>query len=558
MTRLFTGSLVLCAALLSSACSPPSDTPQQIFFGGPILTLDPAQPQVEALAIRDGVISALGTAAEIRALAGADTQQTDLKGRTLLPGFIAAHEHPTLTAVFGGVIDLSGFRHRSSAAVWQALREGVQAGERGEWLYGMGIDPILVPELRMPTRALLDEIAPDQPLVLISQTLHSFWANSAAFAAAGIDQHTEDPGHGSYYEKDSNGELTGFIAESAAAKPLLAELQSPLRMLGRYEAALDELLAAGFTSVASQGYNVPSWMARYAALRNGKPRIRQYFYLTESELDALPDSAENGDAFFRVQGVKLWHDGSPYTGSMYLQQNYLNNALTLTLGMPSNSRGKAMLAPQAFAQQLQQLTEQGWQVSIHSQGDASNSEVAQAIAQLKQPTSRPLRLEHSLLLPPSLMPQLAAAGVSPSFHINHILYYGDALDQAIIGPERAQQVLPVRRAFELGMHPTLHADSPMFAANAFSLMQTAITRRTQSGLVLGADQAISPEQALQAMTINGAYQLGIAEQTGSLAVGKWADFQILSGNPLTSAASTLTDLRHEAVFVQGRQVYPAQ
>ncbi|SEL70753.1 hypothetical protein SAMN05216214_11851 [Atopomonas hussainii] len=547
--------LLFSALLLIAGCEQDAATaPDTIFFGGPIVTLSAAHNQVEALAVTDGLISAMGNKAQLLALADEHTEQIDLAGSTLLPGFIAAHEHPTLSAVFGGVIDLSGFRHRSSQAVWQALRDGVAQSD-DEWLYGMGIDPILVPELRMPTRALLDEISPERPLVLISQTLHSFWANSAAFKAAGIDQHTPDPAAGSYYEKDANGELTGFIAESAAAKPLLAELQAPLRVAKRYEAALDELLANGFTSVASLGYNVPAWLARYAALDGFTPRIRQFFYLTESELDALPSAPDNSNPYFRIQGIKLWHDGSPYTGSMYLQDNYLNSSLALTLGITPNSRGKAMFSQQTLAEQVQQYESAGWQIAIHSQGDASNREVTEVFTTHSNPTNLPRRLEHSLLLPVKNMQALAKAGVSPSFHINHILYYGDALNSALIGAERAQSVLPVRTAFELGMRPTLHADSPMFAPNAFSLMQTAITRRTASGQTLGADQAITPLQALQAMTINGAYQLGISAEAGSLSVGKWADLQVVSANPLVTEAEQLQGIKVERVYVSGRQVF---
>ncbi|QJQ07837.1 amidohydrolase family protein [Undibacterium piscinae] len=125
------------------------------------------------------------------------------------------------------------------------------------------------------------------------------------------------------------------------------------------------------------------------------------------------------------------------------------------------------------------------------------------------------------------------------FHINHILYYGDALSASLIGPQMAQQVLPVKRAFELDMHPTLHADSPMFPPNAYSLMKTAITRKTSSGAHLNLEQAITIEQALRAMTINGAYQLGVADKTGSLEVGKWADLQIIKQNPYRTPTDAL-------------------
>lgn len=244
-------------ALPGAACLACDDSPDFIFRGGPILTVDPADRVVEAIAVRDGVITAVGSESDVMALRSSSTEVHDLGGRTLIPGLVAAHEHPTLTAIFGGVVDIRGFTHPTNAEVWAALRAGVAASAKGEWIYAMGLDPMLVADLVVPTRASLDELAPDNPVVVVAQTMHSFWANSKAFAAVGITRDTPDPGRGSFFERDADGELTGFISESAAATPLLTKLRSPWRMFGRYEAALDELVAAGFTSVGSLGFNVP-------------------------------------------------------------------------------------------------------------------------------------------------------------------------------------------------------------------------------------------------------------------------------------------------------------
>ncbi len=546
----FCGAVV--AALWLTACG--ADGPDLIFHGGRVLTVDADDRVAEAVAVHEGRITAVGRAEDVLGLATARTRTRDLQGRTLMPGFVAAHEHPTLVAVFGGTVDVSGFTHGSNAEIWSALREAVARTPEGDWIYAMGIDPILVPDLEMPTRASLDAIAPDHPVVMISQTLHSFWANSKAFAAAGITRDTPDPGRGAFYERDAQGELSGFVSEGAAAAPLLAKLRSPWRLVGRYERVLDDLLAAGFTSVGSLGYNVPPLLARYAASRRLRPRIRQFFYLTRDELAYLPDEPDRSDPFFRIQGIKLWHDGSPYTGSMELEEPYLDTALTRTLGIPAHSRGAAMIAPDELVALLGEYAAGGWQVAIHSQGDRSNREVAAALGRVPAaPEATPWRIEHCLLLPTSLLPELARLHVSPSFHVNHILYYGDALEDSILGPERADRVLPVRSAFEQGLRPTLHADSPMFPADAFSLMETAVLRRTRSGRVLGADQAIDVRQAVRAMTVHGAYQLGVEGELGSIEVGKWADLQVLSDDPYRVAPEALDGIRVLEVYVAGRR-----
>ncbi len=543
-------------ALLLAACSGPQG-PDLIVHGGPILTVDAADAVVEAIACRDGTITSSGTASAILATRSPSTTVIDLEGRALVPGFVAAHEHPTLTAVFGGAVDVSGFTHASDEDVWSALRAAVAATPKGRWIHAMGLDPVLVPDLVLPTRRGLDEIAPDHPLVVISQTMHSFWANSRAFEAAGITRDIPDPGRGSFYGRDESGELTGFVSESAAAAPMLEPLKSPWRMISRYEAALDELVAAGFTSVGSLGFNVPPLLARWASSKGGRPRIRQVVYTADVDRSYLPERPDRGDPFFRIQGVKLWHDGSPYTGSMFLDEPYLDTPLSRALGIAPGSRGEAMIAPDELVALLRRHSEQGWQVAIHSQGDASNREVLDALEQVPdRPDVAPRRLEHGVLLPKDALARMAALRVTPSFHVNHLWYYGDALVESILGPERAARILPIRSAFELGLRPTLHADSPMFPPEPLSLMRTAMLRRTRGGRVLGEDEAIDARQALRAMTIHGAAQLGLEDLVGSLEPGKQADFTVLSGNPYETPAEGIDRLRVEDVYLAGRRVGP--
>ena len=261
----------LAVAVLLSACG--KNTPDLIFRGGPILTVNVQDEVVQALAVRDSVITAVGSEQEVLATKGPNTKVVDLQGQALLPGFVGAHEHPSITAVFDGAINLSGFTYKTNAEVWEALRREVAKVPKGQWIYAGGLDAILTPDLKIPHRKELDAIAPDNPLVLVSQTLHSFWANSSAFEAAGITRDTPNPSPASYYERDAQGEFTGFIAETRAAQPLLQDLKAPWKLYNRYVAVLDGLLANGFTSVGSLGYNVPPLLARVRRVGAGPPGV---------------------------------------------------------------------------------------------------------------------------------------------------------------------------------------------------------------------------------------------------------------------------------------------
>lgn len=513
------------------SCSMDS-APDTIFIGGTILTVDKSNSVVEAIAIKDGIIIQVGTASEVRATASSSTQIIELDGQTLVPGFIAAHEHPSLSAVFADTIDTSGFTFDSSEAMWQHLNEQVALVESGDWIYAMGLDPVLMPDLVLPNKEFLDKIAPNNPLVIISQTMHSFWANSQAFEEAGIDNQTADPGNGSYYGRDSVGNLNGFISESEAVTPLLAELKSPLGVVSRYEQTLQDLVESGFTSVVSVGFNMPPIMARYASLDWFESRIRQFVYLTENELEHLPDSVKRDNDYYQILGLKLWHDGSPYTGTMALEEPYMNNSLTSMMGITEGHKGIPRLNQQEFEQHITSFNDTGWQLAVHSQGDYSNANAAQTFAHLMDEGShsRRHRFEHCLLVREETLLAFQKQGLTPSFHINHILYYGDALAEQIIGEQRAQRVLPVKTAFDLQLHPTIHADSPMFPADPISLMKTAVLRLTKSGKTLGIEQALTPQQALRAMTINGAWQLHMEDIIGSMEVGKSADLTVITHN----------------------------
>jgi len=554
---MFSNKVYIVSTILFLISCADTSTPDLIFIGGKVLTVDQNNSIQEAVAVKDGVIIKVGKREEVLSTAKSRTKIIDITNRTLIPGFIAAHEHPTLAAIFADTIDMSGFTFDSSEAMWSNLKTQIKNKEKGEWIFAMGIDPVLIPNLVMPSKKKLDAIAPDNPLFIVSQTMHSFWANSSAFEKVGINKDTPDPGLGSYYGKTDKGELNGFISEATAAAPFVDELKSPFGLIDRYQNTLDDLRKSGFTSVASLGFNLPPFLAKYASSNNLEPRIRQFIYLTKQELEYLPDAVENGDDYYTILGLKLWHDGSPYTGTMALSENYLSNELTDKMGIPKNHKGESRLSLKEFEDQIETYSEKGWQLAVHSQGDQSNREVLKGFDTMLDSKGKLLRhrFEHCLLISHSALSKFKLLGLTPSFHINHIYYYGDALVENIIGDERAQLVLPVKTAFEYGLHPTLHADSPMFPTDAFSLMKTAISRQTRTGKTLGIGQAITVQQALRTMTINGAWQLHMEDKLGSIEVGKLADFTLLNQNLYEYPIDQWDKIKIEQVWLAGNAAW---
>lgn len=544
---------ILISALISGFLFQINKQVDTIFIGN-ILTMADSQPAVTALAIRNGEIVAMGSEEEVMHYRQWRTKVVYLGEQTLLPGFIAAHEHPSISAVFRNLVDLSALTHESAEVAKAKFIEHVRSAKPGEWIYGMGIDPILMPELVM-LRDELDEIAPDNPVLLISQFLHTFWVNSQALEEQGISENTLPSGLESFYDRYPNGRLNGTIHESIAADPFVQPLRSPLPVINKLREQLKEYKDEGFTTVASLGYNAPPMLAKWVAYNWSGPMIRQVLYLTQNELDYLPSSPENGNDFFRIAGVKLWYDGSPYSGTMYLEEPYKHPILGIPLQLSHDECGHALLSREEFTRLFSTYDSQGWQIAIHSQGDAATNEVVEYIKSLPTVNRNARhRIEHGLLIPTEVLPDLHALNMSVSFHINHILYYGNALEQHLIGEERADSMLSVKSALSNDLRVSLHADSPMFPADPFSLMQTSMIREDKNGQVYGADQALQAMEALRSMTIDAAWQLGMEDQIGSIEVGKQADFVVLSNNPLEQEPTRWTELAVNQVWLSGRRV----
>ncbi|PKN72263.1 MAG: hypothetical protein CVU52_07970, partial [Deltaproteobacteria bacterium HGW-Deltaproteobacteria-10] len=465
-------------ALLLVGCAK-AEQNRMIFYGGDIVTMsDTPSRIVEAVLVENGRIVSLGSKEDILRHKSDATRLIDLQGKTLIPGFVGVHSHPDLSAYLYGYVDLSGFTHKTKDEVWARLRLAVKETKKGQWIFCRGFDPMLVPGLTAPDIKYLDSIAPDNPVFILAQSMHSAWANSLAFKKMGITGKTPDPAPGNYYEKDSRGELTGLIVETKAIMTVAADAIKVFDIKDNAVKVLDDYLGNGITSITTLGLANSKAFILYehlsthqpklisqaldmvGMLPDRKPTLRHFIYLMHTTPDLFPDKVENGDDFFRVCGVKLWYDGSPYTGSMYLKEPYLNSELvTKGLKIPLNHRGKPVIDKQEFYDAVKKYHELGWQVSVHSQGDQSTEEVLGVFEQIQSKSSvnnLRHRIEHGVLLPPELLGKMKRLDITPSFHINHLYYYGSALNDDILGAKRTARMLPVNSTGKSGLFYSLH------------------------------------------------------------------------------------------------------
>ena len=551
-----------------------------IYHNGTIITLENEMPSAQAMLVEGGTIKAIGSNEEILLLKS-NQKIIDLKGATVLPGFIDPHTHVAISSFLDNMVDLSGFTHKTNQEVWNYLKKAVETKKAGEWIVCKGIDPILVKDLQSPNLAFLDKIAPENPLIMISQSLHTYWVNSKTLEKVGITKNTPNPSKSSYYEKDSIGNLTGLIAEQKAFLPILEQMKKEVItskiLINSTTKVLKNYAKNGNTTIVSAGITIndakplrlyehlstnhPSFvnqlLATFGMLPQRTQNPRHFIYIRFDKAFLLPKEKTTND-FYNIIGVKHWYDGSPYTGSMYLEEPYMVSDLTKNgLHIPEGYSGKPLIKDDDLVDFIKKYHTKGWQIAIHSQGDIANRKVLEAFEKASQQVDVNKgrhRIEHCVLVSEASVDKMKTLGISPSFHINHLYYYGEALKNDIIGEERAQKILPVGAAQAKNIIYSLHADQPMFESKPFRLIQTAVERQTKEGDTLGFNQRISVLDGLKAMTINAAWQIHLEDKIGSLKKGKYADFVVLDKNPLTIPTKELQNIQILQTFVNGNEV----
>jgi predicted amidohydrolase YtcJ len=510
-----------------------------ILTGGEIITMAEPEGQqggqstavgapVEALLIEDGVITQMGALA---ALTSSGAPVYDLEGKVLTPGLIEPHTHPIATALLGAVVDISGFSHHSRAEVMQTLRAAADQTALTPWLVAYGWDPVAIADLSVPTLAELDAIAPERPMVVITQMLHEVYANSAAMQAAGIALVSDEPAEGII--RDNDGRATGAFRELAAVNAVLGAMPSAdpavIELLVRKTYA--DYAKAGYTSIGITGavgkHPDPVGLLRHIGATEAP--LRAYLYLMPHQGTEL-----GGTDDFRVLGTKFWMDGSPFTGGAAFAEAYEHSDLTSErMHLPHGHLGPVSYEAEDFAAKVAVLQAAGHQIAVHAQGERGIDRVLDAFAAAGQVERLSHRLEHNALITPAQIERATALGVSLGFFVDHIYYYGDALPD-IVG-SRANRYMPVGTAMRAGAVTTLHGDHPASPIDPLRTLRTAVERGSASGQSQTApDQAVSRRDALRAMTLNAARQLGQADLIGSIEVGKRADFTLFNGNPLRS------------------------
>ncbi|HZN35774.1 MAG TPA: amidohydrolase, partial [Pirellulaceae bacterium] len=486
-----------------------------VLLNGTIVTMVREGDVAEAVAVRGGKIAAVGPAKEIRPHIGPKTKVVDLTGKTLLPGFFAAHDHfPSVGRVALYDVDLNSppiGTIRTMEELVAALREKAARTPAGQWVVGRGYDDTLLAEQRHPTRQDLDRASADHPIWIVHTSGHLGVANSRALALAKIDKDTPQPAGGAI-RKDAAGEPTGVIEERTGLVNRLVPGLSQEQRLAAVKLCDGQYLAKGVTTTVIAGGAANVIPDLLAAHDRGWLHLRALAMLSPptGEPPTLAELAGRSPIPQRVRysGVKILQDGSlqGYTG--YLTAPYFTQpeGRSVTDGGLRWS-GYALRPREKLVELVGQFHRAGYQIAIHANGDAAIDDVLTAfrVAQAEHPRADARhRIEHCQTPREDQLDQMKELGITPSFFVGHVYYWGDRHQRLFLGQQRAERISPLASAAKRGIRFTIHNDTPVTPVDPLLLVWCAVTRTTKAGQTLGPEQRITAYAALRAVTIDAA------------------------------------------------------
>jgi hypothetical protein len=535
----------------------------EIYANARILTVDPGRPSADAVAVRDGRIVAVGDEAEVRPQVGSDATSVDLGGRTMVPGFIDAHNHMACTAETFFAVDASPRSVSSIAELVTAVAEAAERTPPGAWVRGFGMDWTRLADGRRPTRWDLDEAGDTHPVVILHVSGHYALVNSRALADSGLGEAAADPAGGSL-ERDASGRLTGLLLDSATNLVLqtsvdicghgpnihtAVETDELARMIGE---ASRRYLAAGLTTICDPQVTSREMKAYQLARTQGDLSIRTVMLPLSHQLDeylAIGLVGPIGDDHLRVGAMKFYTDGAITGGTA---------VFTEPMGSRGQYPGSLYHEPAELADLLRRAAGAGWQLAIHTMGDRAMGIMLDGVeAAMARAPDRDMRhrIEHSTWPTAEQLARIARLGMVPVTQPGSIAELGDIWHDHL--GERVHHAMPLRDQLELGIRPAISSDAFVQSYRPLDTIAAALHRVTPSGFQVGPDQELTVEEALAAHTINAARALHLEDRIGSIEVGKLADFAVLDGDLLGASAEEIRSLPIWMTVVGGEVLHRA-
>jgi len=570
-------NLVLFSVLLAlAACSAGKETADTVFFNGKIVTVDSAFSIARAVAVKGERFLAVGSDEEILAHAGRQTRKVDLQGRTVIPGLIEAHAHPETAALSELEEPLPNPRTVGQLLEW--IRQQAAVKHKGEWIIHSKLFATRLKELRPPTLAELDSVAPDNPVFLDGSFGGTI--NSAAMRASGITDKTEHPG---LLRDAKTGKLNGKIRYTAF--DLLKKPEERKLSTEEYAQALKKMFGlynrVGFTSFTSGALLPEETEIYYYMKERGMLTIRAFLNILapfpfkkmsleeiRKEVAKLPGPTGSGDEWVRIGALKTYMDGGILTGTAYLREPWGPKASEIFGVVDPGYRGIPQATAEQFARLVQAGAEAGWKMTAHATGGGTVDLILDAYEQVNRNLDiRPLRFSiiHGNFYNEQAIERCRALGVIADSQPAWFYKDADAM-YYILGKERVLDFHPYLSLINAGVTVSAGSDHMVILDDKESInpyspwlaMWTMVTRQTERGSIIAPEEALTRKEALQCYTINNAYSSFEENIKGSIEPGKLADLAVLEYDPLTCPMRQLRNMKVIMTVVGGRTVYKMQ
>ncbi len=529
-----------------------------ILTNGHILTMDTAQPIAQAVAIRNGLVAAVGTNADALAERRPGTEVIDLKGRTAAPAFNDAHCHPMGVGFALAAVNARPEVTGSIADLVGKIRERAAGQPRDRWIQARGYDDARFIERRHPNRADLDAASPDAPVAVTRACGHVLVANSRALQLAGITAATPDP-EGGVIDRDAHGEPTGVLRETAMrpVRDAIPETTAD-EIAHALTLAAQEYHRVGVTSVAEAGVRRPAELEAYQRLRDdaSTPGVRTYLMMMIDELlESLSEIGVRtgfGDARLRFGPAKMFLDGSIGGRSARMHHPYVGEAENVGLWMQS---------PSVFREKFTRAHDLGWQCCAHAIGDAAIDLLLDiyeaAMIANPRPNARH-RIEHcEFITDPATFERIRRLGCVPVPGTTFLRDFRPVYMQNL-GPERLRYANAMRTFLDMGIVAAASSDAPVVTVDPLAGIATMMTRADFTGEVSYPEEAITFDEAVWAYTWAGAYASFEEGIKGSLAPGKLGDVVVLNTDARTVAPGEVVTMHADYTIMDGAIIHHAE
>ena len=535
---------------------------KKIYVAKNIITMNPSQPNATHIAVDGDKIMAVGTADAMGDFADYE-QDNRFADKIIIPGFVEGHSH----CMEGGMWQyayLGRFgRYDPDGVYWDDLPTTDAIAERlaeahknlptGEPLICWGFDPLYYDGDRIDKK-FLDAVVPDRPLLILQANFHLCTINSPLIEMAGITLENRTEG----IALDKNGEINGELQEMAAMSVAFQALGTSLFDLAEYP----------------DTYRLYAKVAR----RVGVTTLTDlYNPLSDKAIDAMETAAAEDDFSIRllpaagilgfepqegiakIQACKKRNTDKLFYGLAKLMTDGSIQGFTARLKDPGYHNGEPNgiwnAPPEVLCQLVHAYHQAGIQLHIHTNGDEASELMIDAISEaLTMWTNMDHRhtLQHCQMIDHAQLRRVKQLGICLNMFANHLYYWGDAHRAQTVGYERSLRLEPMATALRYDIPLSVHCDAPVTPLGPLFTMQCAVTRRTANGVVLGTEESVTPQQALEMVTINSAYILRMDHLVGSLEIGKYADMVALDDDPLTCDVEKIADIKIAATVSGGR------